>query len=136
MVNFWLKVADHTVELTDAERIVSRGPVFILKNVQETLKTVDDIRIVNTDCTSDVFDELGWEMSDVCKAFQALDATDYRKTFFCRTSSNIWVLADDYVLRNYDDGLSSEGLKLRLYMKFSVNNVGKKIMMLSCHESD
>ena len=135
MVNFWPQRPIDSVLVAPGGRLILGGPIYKLQEVQNLCKAIDSIRLFNDDCINDVQHTLKWDMADVQAAVSSLTHANYRKSFWCDTTNKVWLCADDYVVRNYDDGLGIRA-PFKLYLKFAVNNKGVSLLMLSCHDSD
>lgn len=113
----------------ETDRIIGRKPIFKLAEVQKIGRS--DLMLPRT--SQETVLELGWDAEDVWNAVNSLCANHFIQAEWC-LSGKLWFACDAYCMRNYDDMRAPRDL-VDVYLKFSVIDVSRKLLMVRCHRS-
>jgi hypothetical protein len=127
------------VLLADDNRLIGGGPLLDLQAIQACLASGEldpnEMWVATQKADEDLYN-LQWDEGDVAVLLASLRHEDFKKSEWCKSSSNSKHACDVYVI-NFDDETQSRDWRAPLYyVKFSIHEHRLAVILISCHLSE
>jgi len=126
--------------LSDKERKIGDGPVFVLAEIQNFLKEAGhECLELNVTVAQRMRNEMGWTVKDLCNFIMQLERRHFLCSEWCYASggSNIAHAADVYKMGfNRVHNVEWQHMDPKQYVKFSFASRDGVLMIFSAHNDD
>jgi len=126
-------------QCSDRERKIDQK-CWDLAGVQAALATNDLRMLLSSTASLQINDELAWSFQDVLTFFKSLPSYRYNDSEWCippANSNKFGPMPADSYLMGFDRirGQENQVRKPYIYIKFSIREKAKIVLVLSCHPS-